>query len=222
MNVEFQIPTEADDLLATDANVFSVASFSDVRRISEYNLSDMIAGGWCSDAHTDANMHTHTKKVVLTHRACALFATRAEATKEFQDGTEITTNSAFDVFFSLARYFEELTPSIKKATCSALLSGLSIVESQTETETETETTVSTPTSTPLSTQSSTLAGMKWFKRTLEARLGELSSNSSEAQTYRNAIKMYTYLISLIASQQEGEAAKPTQHLGSKASASSKV
>ena len=62
MNVEFQIPTEADDLLATDANVFSVASFSDVRRISEYNLSDMIAGGWCSDAHTDANMRAHTKK----------------------------------------------------------------------------------------------------------------------------------------------------------------
>ncbi|EGD75262.1 hypothetical protein PTSG_06915 [Salpingoeca rosetta] len=144
MKVDFQIPADADDLLATDANVFSVATFSDVRRISEYNLNDMIA----------------------------------DATKTFKDGTEISYNSTFDVFFSLARFFGDLSPTVQKATCSSLLSG-----------------------------------MQWFGRTLQSRLPEMNSNSSEAQLGRNCLKMYTYLISLIASHQEGEAVKPTQHLG---------
>eukprot|EP01147_Barroeca_monosierra_P010629 gene10629-2746_t len=122
MMVEFQIPSEADDLLATDASTFSVASFTN-------------------------------------------------------DGTEIISNSVFDVFFSLCRCFGDLTPTIRKGTCSALC-----------------------------------AGLQWLERTLKSRLDDISSNSTNAQMFRNAIKMYMYLFSVISAHEESEAAKATQHL----------
>eukprot|EP00055_Hartaetosiga_balthica_P015203 m.88274 g.88274 ORF g.88274 m.88274 type:complete len:1349 (-) comp8804_c0_seq1:2050-6096(-) len=42
MAVEFQIPTDIDGLLATEASVFSVASEINISKISEYTLAEMI------------------------------------------------------------------------------------------------------------------------------------------------------------------------------------